>query len=99
VGARRAIEDRLVIEREGEALERAVVRESGVDVDVFTALRALEKEMIEAADALEYERAAALRDEMQELKHAAGLDDSKPVARGGRGAKRAGGGRYGSHRR
>ena len=100
VGARRAIEDRLVIEREGEEVNRLVVRETGVDVDVFTALRELEKEMLEAAAALEYERAAALRDEMQELKSAAGLAGEKPSARGRRGTRRrGGGGNYGTHRR
>jgi excinuclease ABC subunit B len=49
-------------------IEERVVRESGAKYDVFTAIQELEKEMLEAAEGLEFERAAALRDEMLELK-------------------------------
>jgi excinuclease ABC subunit B len=56
-----------------EALDRMVVKESGVEYDIHETLQAVEREMIEAAEALEFERAAILRDEMLELKRQAGL--------------------------
>ncbi len=56
-------------------IERRVVRESGADYDAHRALNEIEKDMLEAAAALEYERAAALRDELKELRHAMGRDE------------------------
>ena len=55
-----------------------MVREAGTDADVLTVIRELEGEMAEAAQKLEYERAALLRDQIRELKKQAGLnaDDS-----------------------
>ena len=49
-------------------LPPCLVAESGTDYDVHTAIRQLEREMLQAAEALEFERAAALRDELDELK-------------------------------
>jgi excinuclease ABC subunit B len=51
-------------------VERRVVKESGVDYDIHQGIEEVEKEMLEAAAALEYERAAVLRDELLELKKA-----------------------------
>lgn len=51
-----------------DSVERNVVRESGVEYDVYQAINEIEKEMLEAAEALEFERAAVLRDELMELK-------------------------------
>jgi excinuclease ABC subunit B len=48
-------------------VERAVVRETGEDYDVHLAVQDIEREMLEAAKALEFERAAVLRDELREL--------------------------------
>ncbi|MBN1556617.1 MAG: UvrB/UvrC motif-containing protein, partial [Lentisphaerae bacterium] len=62
------VHEGLVRREEGRELERRVVRETGEDYDVHRAIRELEKEMLEAAEALEFERAAALRDEWLELK-------------------------------
>ncbi|MDB6140898.1 MAG: excinuclease subunit [Verrucomicrobiaceae bacterium] len=55
-----------------------VVREAGGDGDVLAVIRELEGEMAEAAQKLEYEKAALLRDQIRELKKQAGLnaDDS-----------------------
>ena len=41
--------------------------------DVSQAISDIEKEMVEAADALEFERAAVLRDQIRELESGAGL--------------------------
>ncbi len=49
-----------------ETVESAVA-EAGGDYAVNEALRQLEQEMLEAADALEFERAAVLRDRIKEL--------------------------------
>ncbi len=71
---RRRIGEGLATEDEPEErIERAVVRESGVEYDVHQAIQEIEKEMQEAAEALEFERAAILRDELVELRKAAGL--------------------------
>jgi len=53
---------------EEERIDHLVAREAGVDYDVNQVLAELEKEMLEAADALEFERAAILRDQIHELK-------------------------------
>jgi len=63
----KSIRDRLVIRDESEEIERNVVRESGVEYDVHRAINEVEREMLEAAEALEFERAAVLRDELREL--------------------------------
>lgn len=67
-GIRKSIGDSIAIRYEVEEQERKVIRESGEDYDVHRALQEIEREMLEAADALEFERAAVLRDEMNELK-------------------------------
>ncbi len=49
-------------------VERSVVREAGEEYDAHLAVQEIEREMLAAAEALEFERAAQLRDEMLELK-------------------------------
>ncbi len=51
-----------------EEVDRKVVAEAGESYDVHEAVQTLEREMLEAAEALEFERAAALRDRWNELK-------------------------------
>ena len=68
---KRAITEMLPVtyeKKEEEGIDHLVARESGVDYDVNQVLAELEKEMIEAAEALEFERAAILRDQIHELK-------------------------------
>ncbi len=48
-------------------LARSMVRETGVDYDVLEVLNELKGEMLEAADSMEFERAAAIRDQIREL--------------------------------
>ncbi|MDD4872034.1 MAG: excinuclease ABC subunit UvrB [Kiritimatiellae bacterium] len=64
----RSMDAELVVRRESEEIEKNVVRETGLEYDVFKTIREIEKEMLEAAEALEFERAAILRDELRELK-------------------------------
>ncbi|MDI6774774.1 MAG: excinuclease ABC subunit UvrB [Verrucomicrobiota bacterium] len=67
-GIRKSLREETLLKAQSEAVEQRVIRESGVEYDVFRAIRELEREMLEAAAALEFERAAALRDEIKELK-------------------------------
>jgi excinuclease ABC subunit B len=46
----------------------AVLRDAGVDFDVAETIRELEEEMLTAANNLEFEKAALLRDQIKELK-------------------------------
>ncbi len=55
-------------DEEVEELDHAIVAENGGDYDVHAAIREMEAEMVEAAQSLEYERAAVLRDQIRELK-------------------------------
>ncbi|MBN2163602.1 MAG: excinuclease ABC subunit UvrB [Pontiellaceae bacterium] len=66
---KKQIQDSLktIYESAEETVELAVA-ETGADYDVNEVIRQLEKEMLEAAEALEFERAAALRDQIKELK-------------------------------
>ena len=76
----KSIGDRLVVRDEGEEIERNVVRESGVEYDVHRAINEIEREMLEAAEALEFERAAVLRDELRELQRSIGKDE-RPIGK------------------
>jgi len=68
---RKEIQDGLAIVRaESATTEAAVLRETDGDYDVQTVLQDMEREMLEAAEALEFERAAILRDQIRELQMA-----------------------------
>jgi excinuclease ABC subunit B len=64
----RAIDEGLRTVYDTTEIERSVVREAGEEYDVHLAVQEIEREMLEAAQSLEFERAAQLRDEMLELK-------------------------------
>ncbi len=86
----KSIQESLAVDHKGQELADRVVRESGVDYDVHTAIQDLETEMTEAADALEFERATVLRDQLKELRLAAGLpQDFVPAGRETAGATHA----------
>lgn len=61
------IQAALAIRETAREVERSVVRESGEDEDVHEVIQQLEAEMLEAAEALEFERAAMLRDRIRAL--------------------------------
>ena len=87
-GIAKRIGESLVVRKQSREMEQRVVRESGVDYDVHNAINELEQEMLEAAQALEFERAAVLRDEMKELKRA--LEEGGKKGSGGRAGKSKG---------
>ena len=75
----KGIQESLAIEHKGQDIEDRVAKESGVDYDIHATLREMETEMLEAAEALEFERAAMLRDQIKELRLAAGLAGELPT--------------------
>ena len=68
----RPIEQRLGDRFGGQQANAATLRESMGDLDVVETIRELEQEMIEAAEKLEFEKAALLRDQVSELKNLTG---------------------------
>jgi excinuclease ABC subunit B len=82
----RAVEESLHMRETTRQQAETVLRETGVDVDLTETLRELEAEMLAAAERLEFEKAALLRDQIQELKRA--LQAANPAA----GAEPAGAG-------
>src|SRR5204863_9145205 len=71
----RAVEESLSSYRQTSEKAHAFLNETGVDIDVNETIKELEQEMITAANNLEFEKAALLRDQVRELKRA--LDGSK----------------------
>ncbi|NQU38892.1 MAG: excinuclease ABC subunit UvrB [Lentisphaerae bacterium] len=67
-GIKKAINYGTILRERSNDIEKRVVKEDGVEYDLYKAIEELEREMLEAAQALEYERAAILRDEIRELK-------------------------------
>ena len=80
------IQESLAIQKEAQEAEELAVRETGVAYDVQQVIAELEREMLEAADALEFERAAILRDQLHELKIAHGLVTA-PAQKAGKPAR------------
>jgi excinuclease ABC subunit B len=80
---KRAVQESLHTILRGREIESSVVSEAGGSFSLSETLRELEAEMVEAAGALEYEKAALLRDQIRELKTGAGLSkiDPSPVER------------------
>ncbi len=82
----RALEDSLSTQRGDRAAAASVLKETAGDFDVTETLRELEEAMLEAANKLEFEKAALFRDQIRELKRTYGLDESRgkdQAAKGG----------------
>jgi excinuclease ABC subunit B len=62
--------------------DRAGKGGKAADVDISEQIRAMRAEMFTAAEALDFERAAALRDELRGLQKKAGVDEAPIGARG-----------------
>ena len=73
----RAVEESLSAYRQTTEQARAFLAESGADIDLSETLKELEEEMLRAANNLEFEKAALLRDQIRELKRV--LDGSAPA--------------------
>ncbi len=68
-------------ERDYVAVPRLKPGETG-DGDIGARIELLREQMLEAAEALDFERAAALRDELRSLQKRAGVNDTAATARG-----------------
>lgn len=68
------------LKKDADELEDQIVRETGEDYDINRTIREMEQEMLEAAEKLEFERAALLRDQLYELKSS--IEPQKPVQAG-----------------
>lgn len=64
----RAVEESLSSYHETTGRAHAFLAESGVDLDLSETIKELEQEMLAAANNLEFEKAALLRDQIRELK-------------------------------
>jgi len=64
----RAVEESLSAYHETTGRAHAFLAESGVDLDLSETVKELEQEMLTAANNLEFEKAALLRDQIRELK-------------------------------
>jgi excinuclease ABC subunit B len=77
---KRAIEDSLSTREEGQKKAAAVLNDAAGNFDVAETIRQIEEEMIAAANNLEFEKAALLRDQIRELKRSTGQDaGTKPA--------------------
>jgi excinuclease ABC subunit B len=68
----RAVEESLSTREDQAAKASAVLNEAGGNLDVTETIRELEEEMLSAANNLEFEKAALLRDQVRELKRMTG---------------------------
>ena len=86
---RRSIEEKLS-GNDSKTRDKAamVINDSGGDFDVTETIRTLESEMLEASENLEFEKAALIRDQIQEFKRAAGMDDSSSLPSGHSGSRK-----------
>ena len=73
----RAVEDSLAVYESNRKAAGSVLRDAGMDVDLTSTINELEQEMLTAANNLEFEKAALLRDQIKELKRA--IDGSEPA--------------------
>ena len=78
---RRAVQESLHTILRGREIAASVIREAGGDFNVTELLRELQEEMQEASANLEFERAALLRDQINEVKSGAGIDKIEPQRR------------------
>ncbi|MFV0415767.1 MAG: excinuclease ABC subunit UvrB [Chthoniobacterales bacterium] len=71
---KRGVQESLHVILKGKEVEKSILQEDGETYNIGEMIRELEAEMTTAAGNLEYEKAALLRDQIQELKK--GKDDS-----------------------
>jgi excinuclease ABC subunit B len=77
----RAVQESLHVILKGKSEETARVAESAEGLSLSELLAELTQEMEEASSALEFERAALLRDQITELKAGTGLEKISPTRR------------------
>jgi excinuclease ABC subunit B len=75
----RAVEESLAVQDDQRAAVTGILRETTTDLDATETIRELEGEMLKAAEDLKFEKAALLRDQIQELKYM--MNGTKPEAK------------------
>ena len=83
----RAIEESLSANEVEKRKAAAVLNDTAGNFDVVETLRELEEEMLKAANNLEFEKAALLRDQVRELKRSTGQDDGGKTSGAGAATK------------
>jgi excinuclease ABC subunit B len=73
----RAMEESLAVYESKRKAANAVLKDASMDVDLTGTINELESEMLTAANNLEFEKAALLRDQIKELKRM--IDGSRPA--------------------
>jgi excinuclease ABC subunit B len=88
----RAVEESLSAHQQTSEHARGILAETGMDLDISETVKELEEEMLKAANNLEFEKAALLRDQVRELKR---VLEGQPAKNGPseRGSYRKGAGR------
>jgi excinuclease ABC subunit B len=78
----RAVEESLAVQEEQREAATGLLRETKTDLDVTETIRELEGEMLKAAEDLQFEKAALLRDQIKELKRLVSGEkpEAKPVS-------------------
>jgi excinuclease ABC subunit B len=79
----RAVEESLATYQSNRDAAHSVLREGGVDIDISETIKELEGEMLTAANNLEFEKAALMRDQIRELKRSLDGGASEPAAKSG----------------
>ena len=79
----RAVEASLSSHEQVASQAHSFLAETGVDIDINETIKELEEEMLGAANNLEFEKAALLRDQVRELKRAIGGGESPKQDKGG----------------
>jgi excinuclease ABC subunit B len=77
---KRAIQESLHTILKSKQVESSVIQSGGGNFSITETLRELTEEMLAASAALEFEKAALLRDQIQELKAGSGLAKIEPAA-------------------
>jgi len=75
----RAVEESLAVYESTRKQASSVLNDAGMDIDITETINELESEMLSAANNLEFEKAALLRDQIKELKRA--IDGSVPAGK------------------
>ncbi|HMO64774.1 MAG TPA: excinuclease ABC subunit UvrB [Verrucomicrobiota bacterium] len=77
----RPVEDSLVPGAGLNSRAASVINDAGGSFDITETIRELEEEMLKAANELQFEKAALLRDQVNELKRGAGLGGAPPAGK------------------
>jgi len=79
----RAVEESLATYESNRDTAHGILREGGGDIDLTTTIQELETDMLKAAEELQFEKAALLRDQIKELKRMVNgekAEEAKPVS-------------------